>query len=235
MKKFLSVLLVLVLIVGGAAWYFLSFRLDGIIENRIEMAGSQSFGSRVSVGSVATNIREGSLTISEITIANPPGFRNANAFSLENIEAAVDFRSLEVKRVLIDNPEIVIEEAGGRTNFDAMLAALEKSSRRPAEESAGEEPVIVLRHFRMNESRAGFESESLDRYTDVKIDAVELNDLRGTPTELARVIGTEILKEVTREAATEVFKAEASKKYDEVEEKITEKLRGLLGDDESGN
>lgn len=235
MRKFLSVIVVLLLIVVGASWYFLSFRLDGIIENRIEMAGRQALGSQVSVGSVETNIRDGSLTISEITVANPPGFENPNAFSLENIHAAVDYRSLDVKRVIIDNPEIVIEEVGGRTNFDAMLDALEKNSDRPPEASAGEEPVIVLHHFRMNESRAGFESKSLDRYTDVEIDAVELNDLRGTPTELARVIGAEILKEVTREAATEVLKAQASKKYDEVEEKVTEKLRNLLGDDKSDN
>ena len=42
----------------------------------------------------------------------------------------------------------------------------------------------------MSESRAAFESESLDRYSNIKIGAVELNDLRGTPTEISNVIAS---------------------------------------------
>jgi hypothetical protein len=54
----------------------------------------------------------------------------------------------------------------------------------------------------MNESRAAFESESLDRYSDLEVDAIELNNIKGTPSEVANVIATEIIQEVTREAAT---------------------------------
>ena len=235
MKKLLIVLLIVLLLAAGGAWYFLSFHLDGVIENRLEQAATQSLGTRVSVGSVRTNIRDGSLEISEITVANPPGYRNPSAFSLNNIEAAVDYGSLEVRRVVIDNPEIVIEEIGGQTNFERMLEELERSGGKdqPADPAASE-PVIVIRHFRMNESRAAFESESLDRYTDVEIDAVELNDIRGTPTEVARIIAAEVLNEIATDAATELLKAQARKKFDDVEEKVGEKLKELFGEDDSG-
>ena len=109
------------------------------------------------------------MTISNVTIANPPGFRNENAFSL-------------------------------------------------------------------NESRAWFESESLDRYSDLKLDAIELNNIKGTPSEVANVIATEIIQEITREAAIELLKAQARKKYEEVEIKVSSKLKDLLGgnDEDSG-
>ncbi|MDT8318992.1 MAG: hypothetical protein RQ826_00555 [Xanthomonadales bacterium] len=233
MKKFLSVIVVLLLVVAAALWYFLNYRLDGIIENQIEMAGSRSLGSKVAVGLVQTNIRDGSLTISEITVANPPGYKNTHAFSLKNVEAAVDYSTLDVQRVVIDNPEIAIEEIGGRTNFDAMLAVLEAQPDRPAGQGT-KEPVIVVRHFRMNESRAAFESESLGRHIDLELDAVEMNDLRGTPSEIAKVIATGILREVTSETAGVMVKAEARKKLEDVGRKAADKLRALLGDDEDG-
>jgi len=235
MKKFIVVVLVLALIVGGGIWYFVSYRLDSMIETRIEQAGSRSFGSRVSVGAVKTNIRDGSLEISEITVANPPGYRNPTAFSLNNIEAAVDYGSRDIKRLVIDRPEIVIEELGGKTNFEQMLAELESMESEP--DGAGSaEPEIVIRHFRMNGSRAAFESASLDRYTDVEVDAVELNDIRGTPTEVARIIAREVVGEITSEAATELLQAQARDKLNEVDRKVGEKLQELLGgDDDSGD
>lgn len=233
MKKVLLSLLVLVLVVGGAAWYFVNFRLDSMIRNQIETAGSVSLGTRVTVGKVTTSIKDGSLTISDVSVANPPGFKNRNAFSLNNIEAAVDYANLDIKRLVIEDPEIVIEELGGKTNFSDMMQALE-SGGAGTEAAAGqsEEPVIVVRHFRMSKSRAAFESASLDRYTDIEIDAVELSNLKGTPTEVAKVIAAEILSEVASEAATELLKAQAGKMFEEAESKVSEKLKGLLGGDD---
>lgn len=234
MKKFLLILMVILLVAGGGVWYFVSFRLDGMIEQRIEEIGSRSFGSRVSVGAVKTDIRGGSLQISEITVANPPGFSNPNAFSLNNIEAAVDYASRDIRRVVIERPEIVIEEMGGETNFSKLLQELESQDSGSAD-SSGEEPVIFIRYFRMNESRAAFESKSLDRYTDLEVEAVELSDIRGTPTEVAKVIAAEVLNEVVSEAATELLKAQARKQFEDVEEKVSDKLRGILGGDDDSD
>ena len=236
MKKVLAVIVVLLLLVGGAAWYFVTYRMDAMIERQIELVGANSLGSRVSVGSVKTSIKDGTLTISEVTVANPPGFKNATAFSLNGIEAAVDYGNLEIRRVTIEDPEIVIEEMGGETNFSKMMAELKQASSKPADTTspAGgkKEPIIVIHHFRMNESRAAFESESLDSYANIKIDAVELNDIRGTPTEVGQQIAGVILKEITREAATELLKAQAKKHLGDAEITVSKKLKELLGKDD---
>jgi hypothetical protein len=232
MKKVLFVALILLLVLGGAIWYFVSFRMDSMLEQRIESTASRTFGTRVSVGSVKTDIRSGSLTISDITVANPPGFSNPNAFSLDNVEASVDYGNLDIKRVVIDRPEIVVEEMGGETNFSKMLAELEKLDSEPESSGNGKpEPVIVIHHFRLNESRAAFESASLDRYSDLKVDAVELNDIRGTPTEVAKIIATEVVSEIASDAAIELLKAQAQKKLDDVEGKVSDKLKQMLGGD----
>jgi hypothetical protein len=237
-KKVFVIIIVLLLLAAGTAWYFVSYRMDAMIKQRIEMAGSISHGERVSVGEVSTSIKDGSLTISNVTVANPPGFRNKNALSLNDIVAAVDYSNLDIKRLVIENPEIVIEELNGETNFSRMLAAMEQggSATEPASGDMPEQ-VIVIRYFRMNSSRAVFESDSLERYTDIKIHAVELNDLKGTPIEISRIIAARILKEIAEEAATEMLKAQAKKQFKKTQDKVSSKLNDLLGsgDDDSEN
>jgi hypothetical protein len=219
MKKAIAVLLVLLLVIGGGAWYFVAFQMDSMIQKQIETSASISLGTQVSVGTVKTDIKNGSLTISGVTIANPPGFRNKNAFSLNGIEAAVDYANFDIKHMVIENPEIVIEEIGGETNFTRILAALEKQEADHALDDGKAEPIITVRHFRMNESRAVYESESLDRYSDLKVDAVELNNIKGTPFEVANIIATAIIQEITKEAAIELLKAKASNEIDSIFEK----------------
>jgi hypothetical protein len=237
MKKAIGILLVLLLVVGGGVWYFVTYRMDSMIQKQIETAVSVSLGTQVSVGEVTTDIKGGSLTISNVTIANPSGFKNKNAFILNGIEAAVDYANLDVKRVVIDRPEIVIEEMGGETNFSLMMAELEKQQSAPAtnpEADPGTDPgadsgadhapategekerIVVIRHFRMNESRASFESESLGKYSSLKVDAIELNNIKGTPSEVADVIATKIITEVSKQAAFELIKAKAVEKINSI-------------------
>ncbi len=221
MKKAISILLVLLLVVGGGVWYFVSFRMDSMIASNIETRASASLGTQVTVGTVKTDIKGGSLTISNITIANPPGFKNKNAFSLNDIEAAIDYANYDIKRVVIDKPEIVIEELGGETNFSRIKAGIESQGSEPESESepaadGKEDPIIVIHHFRMNDSRASFESESLDQYSNLKIDAIELSNIKGTPSELSKIIFNKIINEVAKEAAIELLKAKASEKIDSI-------------------
>ena len=216
MKKVFVTILVLLLLLGIAAWYFVSFRLDGVIKQQIEQVGSQTMGTSVSVGSVTTDLKNGSLVISRITVANPPGYKNTNAITLNGIEAAVDYKTLDIKQIIVDKPEIVIEEKNGASNFTELLAGMEDSPEpAPAEEGA-EPPILVIHHFRMNESRAAFESTSMDHYSDLKVKAIEVRDVKGTPAEVTEVISTKVVKEIVSAAAMELLKAKASEKIDDI-------------------
>ena len=246
MKKATTSLLIIILLIGGAAWYYVSFRLDDAIANGIEEAGSAAFGTSVKVGGVKTSIRDGTLSISSITVANPPGYNNKFAISLNAIEAAVDYDSFEIKRVIIDNPEVVIEEKGGQTNFSDLLVNIQSDQSEPAADAdADADPdadgedgadtdatTIIIRHFRMNQTRASFESKSLDRYSDLKVDEIEINNISGTPTEVANLIATEIIKEITAEAGIELLKAKLRQKFEKSESEVRSKLKSWLGGDD---
>jgi len=239
MRKLFLTLGAIVLVAVAGALYFINYRLDGVVETQIEKAATMALGTAVEVGGVQTSIRNGTLKIAEISVANPPGFDNQFAVRLHDVDAAVDYSAREIKQVLIENPEFIIEERDGTTNFEQILQALEAGNEtRPGTATGGGEnnsgaqggePVISIKHFRINETRAVFESRSLDRYTDVEVDAIEMNNLRGTPSELADQIAREVIGELSSEAATEVLKAQAKKQLKGVKGKAGDILRGLLG------
>lgn len=216
MKKILVVLLVLVLLAGGAVWYFMNYRMDDFIAQQIEKIGTETLATQVTVGEVVTDIKGGSLTISDISVANPAGYSNPNAFTLRGIEAAVNYQTLEIRRIIVDRPEIVIEEHNGETNFAALLSGMDSAAdtTAPAEDSAP--PVLTIDLFRMNESRAAFESTTLDRASNITVDEVELTGLRGTPPEVAEAIVREILDEVVSAAALELLKTKATEKLEKL-------------------
>lgn len=234
MKKVFGVLGLILLLGVGAAWYFIAVRMDTMIESRLERAATTSIGSHVEVGGVETNLREGSLTVREITVANPPGFENPFAMRFKQVEAAVNYDGLEVRRVSIDSPEFYIEEQGGVTNMELLLQAIESAPVEEAPTDSTAEPEIVIQHFRVDATRASFESRSLDRFTEIKVDAVELYDLRGTPSELSRVIARAMLKELSKVAGMELLKSGARKKADELGDKLSGSLKSIFGgsDDE---
>lgn len=237
MRKLFMIMGLIVLVGAGFAWYFVNVRMDSMIENRLEQAATASLGSHVEVAGVETDLRNGTLKVREILVANPPGYKNPYAMRFNGVEAAVDYDNLEIRRVVIDQPEFLIEELGGTTNIQQMLDALEAGeSVIPAADSSRPEPEIVIRHFRIEQARAGFESGTLDRYTDLKVNSIEMHDLKGTPTELANQIGKEVLEELKSEAAMALLEAQARKKAGDLGDKLSDSLGNIFGnEDEAEN
>ncbi len=216
MKKLLLVVAALVVVAVLGVWYFVSFRLDDMIRQQIEVSGSEALGTQVTVGALSTDLKAGALTIASIAVANPEGYENEYAFTLNGIEAAVDYQTGEVKRVIIDKPEIMIEESGGKTNFTDLLANIEQPSEPQEQDPDKPQPVITIHHFRMSEARASFESKSTDRYTDLKVRSVELDDVSGTPDEVGKEILTAIVEKVVAAAAVELVRAKATEKLEDI-------------------
>lgn len=230
MRKLFMTLGLIMLVGAGAAWYFVSVRMDSMIESRLERVATHSLGNHVEVGGVETDLRKGTLSVREITVANPPGYKNPYAMRFSEVEASVDYDNLEIKRLVIDKPEFLIEELGGTTNFQQMLDALEAGeSVVPAADPAKPEAEIVIRHFRIDGARAGFESSSLNRYTDLQVDSIEMNDLKGTPTELANLIAKEVLRELSSEAGMALLEAQARKAAGDLGDQVGESLGRIFG------
>ena len=236
MKKFIITLLVIIVVGAGAAgWWFMFHRMDGLLEREIQEAGSAAFGTPVTVGNVDIDLIDGAMRIEDLAIGNPPGFGREHALVFGEIEAAIDYFSGEIKRIVLDEAQVFIEERDGQLNVQRLKEALE-SRLTPSEhrETSNPDEEIVLHQFLMRSTMATFESASLERLTEVRIDQIELRNLRGTPEVVAEQIADAIIDEIVDEAAMALLKAQAQDQLEDLGSKASEKLREIFGEDDDG-
>ena len=234
MKKIIITIIVLAfLVAGGYGWWVMFHRFGGLVTDALIEEGSNAFGTTVTVGDVDVKWAQGALVITDLQIGNPAGFESEYVVRFGTIEAAVDFESMEVARVILDDTRFYIEERDGKTNVQEIRKSLERGMSEESDFEASPEDEIVIQRFLMRSSTATFESASLNRISEVRIDEIEMRNLRGTGEEITEQIGNRIIEEVADEAAREMLEAQASKHLEDLEEKVSDKLREILGKDDS--
>lgn len=238
MKKVLIVLAVLALAIGGIGLYYAG-KMDGMIEQAIEVSGTKALGTAIAVDSVDTKIADGEATISGLTIANPPGYSTNEALSIQSLSAQVDYKAQTVKRVSINDTTINAELKGRRSNFQEILDSMPP---REANENNAEGPdqkfqidVLEMRNAKINvtSEQAGQASFIMDDFV--------LRDLSGTVSELSDQITQSLIShvsnqikghaqdrilEMAKEEATKRAKELAAKKLSDQGEKQLQKKLG---------
>ena len=124
MKKIVLVFIFLVAVLGGLTYWFFD-NLDDFIKSYMVEYGSEMTKTDVEVDSVKTVISKGEILINRIGIENPKGFSNNEAFEVKKVKIQVNKDSLnqdviEIPLVLINNPEIIYEYNGKKTNFNVL-------------------------------------------------------------------------------------------------------------------
>ncbi len=248
MKQFGIVLLIIVAICAGIAWW-VTTSLDRTIARVIEEVGSDLLDSKVRVAGVETDLTAGRASIFGLTIANPTGegieFSKQPAFELDEITVAIDLSSLgegpipiEVVRVLA--PRLNAEVTPGGINLSELRDRI--GAGEPEEASAGDadtgEPIqlrVDLFEFKKGSIRADTEAVGGD-VRDLDLPTVKLENLSGTPAEIGKQVLDVYLAKATKAVGAGRLKAEANKQLDKVKKKAKKKLgaaaRSLLGGDE---
>lgn len=258
MKKVLVVFLLLAVIIGGAAWYFLSGAGD-LIRTQIEQQGSKYLGTQVSVFNVDLALSEGRLTISDVDVENPAGFSKEDAFSLGAVTLDLGASVSEpyvVQNVAVVAPEVLYEvDANGQGNLivlkNNLSANLPKTEEQPKSEG-GANPLVIVEKVTVEGVRLKLNFEQLstgDLAIETKAYEVTLPTFTAGPIgkpggmpadQVGLAIVNEMLVNVIAQAkaeATKRLKEEAKKKLDEkvdkekekLKEKAANKLKDLLG------
>lgn len=233
MRKVMGILVILAVLVGvfyGAKYFF--GRLDSAIESELEAAATQAFGTNVTVGDVRIEVMDGSVTIEDLAIANPQGFNATHAFVFGSIEASVDFKSMSVDRVILDDARIFVEEKGGRINVQELKKSVEsRVSEAVTVDESGPREELNIELFLMRGTTATLESDSFQKLAELDIDPIEMRNLRGTPDQVAGQIANRVVEEISDAAQAALVRAKA----EDLGEKALDKLKELLGDDDDGD
>lgn len=221
-KLLIGIVLLLVVAVGGTVYY-----LDSLVENGIEVVGSEVLGVQVSVGGVSLSPLSGQGSISGLTIANPEGFNSEYAFELGEVSVALDIGSLssevvEISSVVIDSPRITYETNIANDNIRTLLRNVGggDASEEPVDAAGGPGKELIIREFRMLSPR-------LDVITQIASAPVQLPDI------IINDIGTAGSGGTSAEEVLRMILARVNRAIIEGNFPVVEQLRERLGDVEN--
>ena len=227
----------LVLLAGGGAFYYVYTQLDSLVKQAIEQYGSEVVGTRVRVGSVRISPTTGEGTIRGFRVANPAGFPPGDAFTLGEITLAIDLATLTqspivVKKVSIAEPVVnaVVDEEG-RTNLDEIRKNAERSgsggsSEAPPESGSGEGPGPLIRidRFHFADGAISADLSKLDGgKVETTLPALDMKSVGGKAGSPPADVGETIAVAFTRAVGTAIARSGA-------ERLIDEKLGGEAGE-----
>jgi hypothetical protein len=246
MKRILGVALLLALLAVVAAVVWLAHSLDGIVKSAIEDVGSELLDTRVAVGSVSIDLREGRGTLRGLRIRNPEGFSSEDAISVGEVVLEIDLSSLTgspivLNEVSVHSPQVLAEANARGLNLDVLRRNVERSSPAEASDQAtsgeGEPPRIAIRRFEVQGGEARSDTTALGgKREEIDVPGLSLRDVGGRrgapPGELGKQILDAWLSRIARAAAAHQARRAAGKALGDAlgddAGKVGDALKGLL-------
>jgi hypothetical protein len=251
MNKSLIAGIFLILLVGIAgAGYYLTQGIDGFVKTMIERVGSDTTKTAVNVQEVKISLANGSGQLGGLTIANPTGFSQANLFTMSDISIAIDTASLTrdvhvIKEITVTEPIILVEQAGTKTNLQALMSGMDSQTAASAEstETTSNKPSdirIAVNEINFLSGKVLLKSDILGERT-LTLPSIALRDIGSSeqglaPEALGQAIAAQLIGQI-RDAVSKELKALARKEAErKLKEKLGEsaaeginKLKGLFG------
>jgi hypothetical protein len=156
MKKIVLVFIFLVAVLGGLTYWFFE-NLDDFIKSYMVEYGSKMTKTDVEVDSVKTDISKGEILINRVGIENPKGFSNNEAFEVKKVKININKETLnqdviEIPLVLINNPEIIYEYNGKKTNFNVLKDNIQNYQKNVNNSSSGKKISQVTENKKTKEN-----------------------------------------------------------------------------------
>lgn len=242
-KKIFLITLGLALAIFGAVAFLVS-NLDDIVAKVIESEGSKVTGTDVSVSGVEISIKQGSGTISGLTIASPDGFQPAHAFKLEGVTMDIDLASLRSDVIVIDEIRVSDPQVTAQILQDASsnIQALQKhinqySASKGGSGAAGSssDPAtnkrLRIKRFAFDGGRVELDATAIGdkEVRAVDLPAFTINDIGGPEGAAPDAVAKAILAALARQTVETVAKSGAKEKALEViGDKAGEAAKGLI-------
>ena len=214
MKKILTYLFVLVLIIIGAMALF----FDGITKGVIEIYAQEALKTPVIITEFRIDLSAGKINIDFVEVRNPEHFKNKNAFVLNHLsllksdESTLDLIVLE--SLEFDGLLFMLEQSDNQVNLVTLLKNLESKSSAPGQSVVEGKPVKIEKQ---TEARVIIKDLSFIN-TQLKIDTQWFKDVVDVPDVSIRHFGMPNGIPMSRVGA-ELMKIALRRIQDEVENK----------------
>ncbi len=148
---FLFSFLVILIAVGAA---YLYINMGSIAKQITEQVASDALGVPVRVGNMDISLKDKKVTISNLSIANPAGYKKPHAIMVKKIEVAGESFSKELlvfSRIIVDGTNVNLEVSDKGTNLSDLKNNIgnKPSTNKPSKSKAskGEDIKVVVKKF----------------------------------------------------------------------------------------
>src|SRR6185295_1329881 len=109
----------------------------------VETQATASLNTPTKVGGASVSIFGGKVGLDDIAVSSPQGFSAPQMVSLDGLNVAVSYGQLRkdpitVDQIVIDKPNLVIEQSGGKFNFKVLM------DQQPKQPEGGKEPMRLI-------------------------------------------------------------------------------------------
>ena len=220
MKKFISGLILVLIVVIASAVYYVLTNLDALVKQAIETHGSEATQTAVTVDSVGIDLVNGAGAISGLSIDNPEGFAEGHIFSLGEIRVGIDLESLQQEPYIINEitvlaPQVFVEiNEDNRTNLNELKKNLAGSSDSAApatsqttDKSSAKQPRLIIRRITFADGKIQARAAALEnKEYHLKLPGLDMSNLGGSKGATPQQLASEIVKRLTDQASKEVKK-----------------------------
>lgn len=221
MKKLLLVLLAILVVLAGAAYWAYN-SLDLIVRVAIEHYGPQVAGVPVKVGSVDISAADGRGMVRNLEIGNAPGFSAPTAARVGEIRVALDPATIRepvvhIRELAIDSAAITYERGDRGTNLEAIRKNIDgyiassggPSESRPAEAKQGRRKFIVdrisIRGARVTMTNPALRGQGINfNLPDIELSAVGQRQGGLTASEVGRIVAAELEARIAQRVLTNI-------------------------------
>jgi hypothetical protein len=162
MKKILLFLAVGFLVVAVGLYVGVMYFLGSIVKAGVNNLGPQLTQTKVVLDGATLSPLTGSGTLTGLSVGNPAGWSEGNAFSLGKVHVDIKPMSIfgdhvVINEITIDRPEFMYETKIVSSNIQELLKNIEKftgGGETKAKTSDGKQMKFVLKKFRMTNAKA---------------------------------------------------------------------------------
>ncbi|MGA3067821.1 MAG: hypothetical protein ABSF29_13340 [Tepidisphaeraceae bacterium] len=150
MKKWIgrAVLAVVVLIVLAVVIVFLA--LNSIVRSAIQTQATASLNVPTTLDSADVSPFGGTVQLTGLNVGSPPNYTAPHLLTLGGLKIAVTYSQMtgnpiRINKIEIDNPQLVVEQANGKLNLQALMdQSPSSSSSTPAPSSSSSQPMKLI-------------------------------------------------------------------------------------------
>lgn len=162
MKKFLKIAVLGALILALGAYFVLAYALGSVVKAGVNGFGPKLTQTKVVLEGASLSPLTGSGTLSGLSVGNPKGWSDGNAFSLGKVHVDVEpfsvfGDSVVINEIVIDQPEFLYETKFVSSNIKDLLKNIEQftgSGAKTAETKSGKPIKFIVKKFRMTNAKA---------------------------------------------------------------------------------